>query len=553
MDEFTGRLLTGRRFSEGIHQAIEAKEGVAIQQESKTLATVSLQNYFRMYEKLSGMTGTAATEAEEFRKIYNLDVLVVPTHRPMIRKDFPDSVYKTTRAKYVAIANDIIDCHKHGQPVLVGTTSIEKNEIISELLKRKGVPHQLLNAKNHLREALIIAEAGKLGAVTVATNMAGRGVDIILGGSKPEEVLFTTKKEYEKAQEQWKADHKKVIDAGGLHVIGSERHESRRIDNQLRGRAGRQGDPGSSRFYVSLEDDIMRLFGGDQVSKLMTIFKLPEDVPLEHPMVSRSIEQAQTKVEGFHFDSRKHLVDYDDVLNKHREIIYRLRRKALLEEAQKEQILTDLDDEITTLVTVAKQDGTMDTEKITREFSTIIPFDGNSQGQLKAQLSQLTTDADAVDFLSRLSHDMYDNREKQISPEIMRQIERWVTLSVIDNLWMDHLDAIDDLREGIGLRGYGQRDPLVEYKNEAYSMFERLMAAISSDVVHRIYKVQVQLPPKEAKRARTNEESQQKPVVNAKKQLGRNDPCPCGAINPETGKIYKYKKCGMINAPWHKK
>ena len=553
VDEFTGRLLTGRRFSEGIHQAIEAKEGVAIQQESKTLATVSLQNYFRMYEKLSGMTGTAATEAEEFRKIYNLDVLVVPTHRPMIRKDFSDSVYKTTRAKYVAIANDIIDCHKHGQPVLVGTTSIEKNEIISELLKRKGVPHQLLNAKNHLREALIIAEAGKLGAVTVATNMAGRGVDIILGGSKPEEVTYASKKEYEKAQEQWKADHKKVIDAGGLHVIGSERHESRRIDNQLRGRAGRQGDPGSSRFYVSLEDDIMRLFGGDQVSKLMTIFKLPEDVPLEHPMVSRSIEQAQTKVEGFHFDSRKHLVDYDDVLNKHREIIYRLRRKALLEEAQKEQILTDLDDEITTLVTVAKQDGTMDTEKITQEFSTIIPFDGNSQGQLKAQLSQLTTDADAVDFLSRLSHDMYDNREKQISPEIMRQIERWVTLSVIDNLWMDHLDAIDDLREGIGLRGYGQRDPLVEYKNEAYSMFERLMAAISNDVVHRIYKVQVQLPPKEAKRARTNEESQQKPVVNAKKQLGRNDPCPCGAINPETGKIYKYKKCGMINAPWHKK
>ncbi len=570
VDEFTGRLLTGRRFSEGIHQAIEAKEGVVIQQESKTLATVSLQNYFRMYEKLSGMTGTAATEAEEFRKIYNLDVLVIPTHRPMIRKDFPDSVYKTTRAKYVAIANDIIDCHKRGQPVLVGTTSIEKNEIISDLLKRKGVAHQLLNAKNHLREALIIAEAGKLGAVTVATNMAGRGVDIILGGSKPEEVLFATKKEYEKAQEVWKEDHKKVIEAGGLHVIGSERHESRRIDNQLRGRAGRQGDPGSSRFYVSLEDDIMRLFGGDQVAKLMTIFKLPEDVPLEHPMVSRSIEQAQTKVEGFHFDSRKHLVEYDDVLNKHREIIYRLRRRALLEEAQKDLILKDLENEITTLVSVAKQDGTLDTEKIIQEFSTIIPFDSNSQAQLKAQLAQLPADADAIDFLQRLSRDMYENREKQISPEIMRQVERWVTLSVIDNLWMDHLDAIDDLREGIGLRGYGQRDPLVEYKNEAYSMFERLMATISSDVVHRIYKVQVQLPPgtsqnksvelptetkltKEAKRARTNEEAQQKPAVNAKKELGRNDPCPCGAINPETGKIYKYKKCGMINAPWHKK
>ena len=553
VDEFTGRLLTGRRFSEGIHQAIEAKEGVAIQQESKTLATVSLQNYFRMYEKLSGMTGTAATEAEEFRKIYNLDVLVIPTHKPMIRKDFPDSVYKTTRAKYVAIANDIIECHKRGQPILVGTTSIDKNEIISELLVRKGVPHQLLNAKNHLKEALIIAEAGKLGSVTVATNMAGRGVDIILGGSKPEEVLFATKKEFEKAQELWKADHKKVTDAGGLHVIGSERHESRRIDNQLRGRAGRQGDPGSSRFYVSLEDDIMRLFGGDQVAKLMTIFKLPEDVPLEHPMVSRSIEQAQTKVEGFHFDSRKHLVEYDDVLNKHREIVYRLRRRALLEEAQKDQILKDLESEITTLVSVAKQDGTLDTEKITQEFSTIIPFDSNSQGQLKTQLSQLPADADAIDFLSRLSHDMYATREKQISSEIMRQVERWVTISVIDNLWMDHLEAIDDLREGIGLRGYGQRDPLVEYKNEAYSMFERLMAAISNDVVHRIYKVQVQLPhgatqnksvelpketiiTKEAKRARTNEESRPQPVVNTKKQLGRNDPCWCGSEK-------KWKKC----------
>jgi preprotein translocase subunit SecA len=553
VDEFTGRLLTGRRFSEGIHQAIEAKEGVAIQQESKTLATVSLQNYFRMYEKLSGMTGTAATEAEEFRKIYNLDVLIIPTHRPMVRNDFADSVYKTTRAKYVAIANDIIECHKRGQPVLVGTTSIDKNEIISELLNRKGVTHQLLNAKNHLKEALIIAEAGKYGAVTVATNMAGRGVDIILGGSKPEEVMFSSKKEFEKAQEAWKESHKKVTDAGGLHVIGSERHESRRIDNQLRGRSGRQGDPGSSRFYVSLEDDIMRLFGGDQVAKLMTIFKLPEDVPLEHPMVSRSIEQAQTKVEGFHFDSRKHLVEYDDVLNKHREIVYRLRRRALLEEAQKDQILEDIENEIATLVAVSKQDGTLDTGKITQEFATIIPFDANSQEQLKAQLSQLHADAEAIEFLNRLSRDMYENREKQISPEIMRQIERWVTLSVIDNLWMDHLDAIDDLREGIGLRGYGQRDPLVEYKNEAYSMFERLMTTISSDVVHRIYKVQVQLPPgaaqnksvelpketiltKEAKRARTNEEAQKKPIVNATKQLGRNDPCWCGS-----GK--KWKKC----------
>ncbi|MBI5619443.1 preprotein translocase subunit SecA, partial [Candidatus Gottesmanbacteria bacterium] len=317
VDEFTGRLLVGRRFSEGIHQAIEAKEGVSIQQESKTLATVSLQNYFRMYQKLAGMTGTASTEAEEFKKIYNLDVVVIPTHRPMIRRDFADSVYKTPRAKYAAVVADIIDCYKRGQPVLVGTTSIEKNEIISEFLKRKGIPHQVLNAKNHLREAMIISEAGKKGAVTVATNMAGRGVDIILGGSKKEKWEMD-EKEWEKEEKEWQKRHDEVVGAGGLHVIGTERHESRRIDNQLRGRSGRQGDPGSSRFYVSLEDDIMRLFGGEQVAKLMTVFKLPEDVPLEHAMVSRAIQQAQVKVEGFHFDSRKHLVDYDDVLNKQR-------------------------------------------------------------------------------------------------------------------------------------------------------------------------------------------------------------------------------------------
>ena len=304
MNEFTGRLLTGRRFSEGIHQAIEAKEGVSIQQESKTLATVSLQNYFRMYEKLAGMTGTAVTEAEEFKKIYDLDVLIIPTHRTMIRKDLPDSVYKTTRAKYSAIADDIAQSHKKGQPVLVGTTSIDKNEIISELLRRKGVPHNVLNAKNHLQEAMIISEAGKKGAVTVATNMAGRGVDIILGGSRKETWEEPDEKKWKKGEKEWQKQHDEVLRVGGLHVIGTERHESRRIDNQLRGRSGRQGDPGLTRFYVSLDDDIMRLFGGEQVAKLMTIFKLPEDVPLEHPMVSRAIEQAQVKVEGFHFDSR---------------------------------------------------------------------------------------------------------------------------------------------------------------------------------------------------------------------------------------------------------
>ncbi len=562
VDEFTGRLLVGRRFSEGIHQAIEAKEGVAIQQESKTLATVSLQNYFRMYEKLAGMTGTAVTEAEEFQKIYKLDVLVIPTHRAMIRQDFADSVYKTPRAKYAAIAQDVAEAHKRGQPVLVGTTSIDKNEIISDLLSRKGVPHQVLNAKNHLQEAMIIAEAGKKGAVTVATNMAGRGVDIILGGSRREKWEVDNEKVWEKEEREWQKHHDEVLALGGLHVIGSERHESRRIDNQLRGRSGRQGDPGSSRFFVSLEDDIMRLFGGDQVARLMTVFKLPEEVPLEHPMVSRAIEQAQVKVEGFHFDSRKHLVEYDDVLTKQREIVYRRRRKILEGERSKEKILTNIGTEIAGVVAVYSAEGAIDRQKIVTEFSSIIPFDPPSQQQLVKQLEQMHTQEEITEFLTKVAADIYENREKNVSPEVMAQIERWVSLSVIDNLWMDHLDAIDDLREGIGLRGYGQRDPLVEYKNEAFSMFERLIAAIDGEIVHRIYKVQVQMQPpataapdkkkptkpvpaivqetvisQAAKNMRTNTEGGAKvPTVNPKKQLGRNDPCWCGS-----GK--KWKKC----------
>jgi preprotein translocase subunit SecA len=577
VDEFTGRLLVGRRFSEGIHQAIEAKENVQIQQESKTLATVSLQNYFRMYEKLAGMTGTAATEAEEFKKIYNLDVIIIPTNKQVKRIDNADSVYKTTRAKYMAVANDIAECHKRGQPVLVGTTSIDKNEIIGELLTRKGIPHQLLNAKNHLSEAMIISEAGKKGAVTVATNMAGRGVDIVLGGSKKEKWEVDDPKEYKKMLEVWQKNHDEVIELGGLHVIGTERHESRRIDNQLRGRSGRQGDPGSTRFYVSLEDDIMRLFGGEQVSKLMTIFKLPEDVPLEHPMVSRSIEQAQVKVEGFHFDSRKHLVDYDDVLNKHREIVYKYRRKVLEGESQKDRILGDIEDDINNLCSLYTSEKGEETDhaKIMEGMNAIIPFDPGSQNQIMGQLKNKTTVSESTEFLYNVARDVYENREKQVSPEIMRQVERWVSLGVIDNFWMEHLDAIDDLREGIGLRGYGQRDPLVEYKNEAFSMFERLMTGIKSEIVHRIYKVQIQTGPtqpsslsvqpqkinsadsnsearmvpretkltKEAQRARTNQEIATRTAQTAtsgKKQLSRNDPCWCGS-----GK--KWKKCHWPN------
>lgn len=566
VDEFTGRLLVGRRFSEGIHQAIEAKEGVAIQQESRTLATVSLQNYFRMYEKLAGMTGTAATEAEEFKKIYNLEVVMIPTHQPMVRKDFADSVYKTPRAKYSAIVADIIEHHKRGQPVLVGTTSIDKNEIISDFLKRKGIPHNVLNAKNHLREAMIISDAGKKDAVTVATNMAGRGVDIILGGLRREKWEVASEKEWIDSEGLWRKGHDEVVALGGLHVIGSERHESRRIDNQLRGRSGRQGDPGSSRFYVSLEDDIMRLFGGDQVARLMTVFKLPEDVPLEHGMVSRAIEQAQVKVEGFHFDSRKHLVEYDDVLNKQREIVYRRRGKILGGESQKEAILAKISHELETVVGMYATEGSIERDKIVTEFVSVIPFDEASGQQLYKQLEQFHTSPETSEFLSGLAKQMYDARETQTTPEVMRQIERWVSLQVIDSLWMDHLDAIDDLREGIGLRGYGQRDPLVEYKNEAFGMFERLMATIDNEIVHRIFKVQVQLAPQSPAqtsdvRLQTSENppviqkpirtiqsspltssvlSPQSPVVQHK--LGRNDPCPCGS-----GK--KWKKCHYPTIP----
>jgi len=557
VDEFTGRLLHGRRFSEGLHQAIEAKEGAAIQQESKTLATVSLQNYFRMYEKLAGMTGTAATEAEEFHKIYHLDVVVIPTNKPMVRVNHPDAVYKTMRAKFAAVVTEIEKCYKEGQPVLVGTTSIEKNEILSEFLKRKGIPHQLLNAKNHEREATIIANAGKRQAVTVATNMAGRGVDIILGGMPPskyekESQMSNVKsqKEHGELMEEWRKDHDEVINLGGLHVIGTERHESRRIDNQLRGRSGRQGDPGSSRFFVALDDEVMRLFGGEQVAKLMTVFKLPEDVPLEHPMVSRAIEQAQVKVEGFNFDIRKHLVEYDDVLNKQREIIYRLRRQIVAGDNLKETILERLNKQITNLVNIYSANGFTPEEKknIIQEFMTIVPFDPNSQNRMLETLSQLKTVEESSNFLNKIVRDVYAQREKQLGNDIIRQVEKWVALSVTDNLWMDYLDAIDDLREGIGLRGYGQLDPLVEYKNEAYSMFERLVSGIDYEITHRIFKVQVQIAPDQIRTLQQQQtaisQSAQQQLKRQQaagnnqhpKKLGRNDPCWCGSRK-------KYKKC----------
>lgn len=537
VDEFTGRLMQGRRLSEGLHQAIEAKENVPIQRESKTLATVSLQNYFRMYEKLAGMTGTAVTEAEEFHKIYKLDVVVVPTNNPMIRKDKADAVYKTGRAKLSAVIADIEQIHKTGQPVLVGTTSIEKNEIISQALRRRGIKHELLNAKNHEREAEIISGAGEKAAVTVATNMAGRGVDIILGGDP--------KKESARELKAWEKVHEEVVSLGGLYVIGTERHESRRIDNQLRGRSGRQGDPGTSQFFVGLDDDIMRLFGGDMIANLMTRFNMPEDVPLEHPIVSKAISQAQVKVEGFNFDIRKHLVQYDDVLNKQREIIYKMRREVLEAEEDKsvlkKQIFEKIQTVITSFVTLrtaqAQEKGELPTDAIVSNFSTIIPFDDVSKEQIKKQLEQLQDEFLQTEFLTNLSLDVYKKREKELGIDTMRQIERFVMLSVIDNLWTDHLDAVENLRQGIGLRGYGQRDPLVEYKNEAFRMFEQLMNTIDDEIIHRIYKIQVQKPDSTAGPAEATLAS---PARSSAKKLGRNDPCWCNSGR-------KYKKCHWPN------
>ena len=560
VDEFTGRLMMGRRLSEGLHQALEAKEQVTIQRESKTMATVSLQNYFRMYEKLAGMTGTAITEAREFHKIYKLDVVVIPTNKSMIRIDRQDLVYKSQRAKLSAVASEIENAHKTGQPVLVGTTAIDKNELISELLKRRGIKHEILNAKNHEQEARIISRAGVKGSVTVATNMAGRGVDIILGGETPKSDDGKEKQEGREWKE-WEKKHKEVVDLGGLYVIGTERHESRRIDNQLRGRSGRQGDPGASRFFVALDDEIMRLFGGETISNVMTRFNMPEDVPLQHMIVSKAIEQAQTKVEGFNFDIRKHLVDYDDVLNKQREIIYK-RRRIVLEnkESLEKEIIEKIDESVVAIVntnaTQINDDGKSMNDKIIDDFTTIIPFDDNSKKQLAKQLETASAPEQKIIFLANIAHDVYEQRKKQLREKVMNQIERYVMLSVIDTLWMDHLDAVENLRGGIGLRGYGQRDPLVEYKNEAYAMFEQLITGIDDEIVHRIYKIQVQSPMPQHQHVvqqaagdsvGISETSKVTPLrqgsagqASDKKKLGRNEPCYCGS-----GK--KYKRCHYPN------
>ncbi len=567
VDEFTGRLLEGRRLSEGLHQAIEAKEGVSIQQESKTLATVSLQNYFRKYEKLAGMTGTAATEAEEFHKIYKLDVIDIPPNKEVIREDDTDQIYKTQRAKLTATVNEIEEAYKKGQPVLVGTTSIEHNELVSEYLKRRKIPHEVLNAKNHMREALIIKDAGKLGAVTVATNMAGRGVDIILGGQPPSE--FETQyqgkagqKQFGKEMVAWQKEHDEVVKRGGLLVIGTEKHESRRIDNQLRGRSGRQGDPGRSVFIISLEDDLMRIFGGDQIAGLMTRFNFPEDQPLTHGLVTRVITQAQVKVEGFNFEGRKYTVEYDDVLNRQREVVYGMRRELLLSDEDHESFVLERVDRAVDAIVDSSFDFAEIEEpdkNIIQEFVNIVPFDEHSQKHLIEQLTNLSERAEKKEFLRKIAHDLFEKRKKEFGMEVMNQLIKAVGLQVIDNLWMDHLTAMEDLRIGMRLQAFSQKDPLVEYKNQAFSLFEKLLSAVDDGVVTRIYKVQMvtQAPPiDEGANVTTNQPESEVGEVKKtvkkskntsgvssgeeKKKLGRNDPCWCGS-----GK--KWKKCHWPN------
>ena len=564
VDEFTGRLMFGRRWSDGLHQAVEAKENVTIQQESKTLATISFQNYFRMYEHLSGMTGTAATEAEEFKKIYKLEVIVIPTNEPMVRKDLPDVIYKSLRAKYGAVVAEVEEKYKKGQPVLVGTTSIDKNEIISSFLKRKKIPHNVLNAKNHEKEASIISEAGRPGAVTVATNMAGRGVDIVLGGAIPDKPEKQSQEDFKESKEykRWKEQSEKVLEAGGLHVIGTERHEARRVDNQLRGRSGRQGDAGSTRFFLSLEDDLMRIFGGEQISSLMDRLKLPEDQPIQNPLVSRAIEQAQIKVEGFNFDIRKRLVEFDDVANQQREIIYKLRKKILESDNVSSDVKEKLFLQIEKIVDSSWMtlENKLDQEKLVGLLLDIVPFDPGSISGIKNQLEKINGKEDLTDFLKKVIEDVYKTREKQVGNDVMRQIEKYSYLGSIDKLWIDHIDHIDDLREGITLRAYGQRDPLVEFKNEAYTLFEGLMDKIDDELSRRIFRVGVTTPRSEIPldKARTNVDSvdmqglaggadvaaeKGKPAFEKesgeeKKKIGRNDPCWCGS-----GK--KWKKCHM--------
>ncbi len=510
VDEFTGRLMFGRRYSDGLHQAIEAKEGVKIEKESQTLATVTFQNYFRMYKKLAGMTGTAKTEEEEFRKIYGMDVVVIPTNMPMVREDRPDFIYRSEVGKFQAAVEDIEERYHKGQPVLVGTISIEKSELLSDMLRKKGIPHQVLNAKHHEKEAQIIAGAGEKSTVTIATNMAGRGTDIVLGDG--------------------------VKELGGLYVLGTERHEARRIDNQLRGRSGRQGDAGESRFYVSLEDDLMRLFGASTIEGVMDRLGMDDSMPIENKMVSRGIENAQKKVESRNFSIRKNVLEYDDVINQQRGIIYGERKKVLDGENLKDTISSMIDDVIDEVVNSyageIKYSDDWDLPGLLSYVEQhILPRIDFTIDEIKGM-----TRREMKDFLQERTHDLYEEREEELGNETMRELERAIMLRIIDDKWMDHIDAMDQLRNGISLRAYGQRDPLVEYKFEAFNAFESMVYSIKEDVVRYILRVKVVQQPQERQTfVNQGEETERKPVRVGKK-IGRNQPCPCGS-----GK--KYKNC----------
>ncbi len=570
VDEFTGRLMFGRRYNEGLHQAIEAKEGVTVARESKTLATITFQNYFRMYKKLSGMTGTAMTESDEFREIYGLDVVEIPTNKPVIREDLPDVVYKTERAKFNAVIEDVIEAHQKNQPVLVGTVSIEKSEILSAMLKKRGIAHNVLNAKHHEKEAEIVAQAGTPGAVTIATNMAGRGTDIMLGGNAEflakaemrkrgydEELIgaatayFETGAEdilaaralYKDLYHQFRAELEpkaaEVREAGGLYIIGTERHESRRIDNQLRGRSGRQGDPGKTRFFVSLEDDLMRLFGGDRITTMMDAFKLEEDMPIDAKMLSSTIENAQKKVEGRNFEIRKNVLKYDDVMNQQREVIY----------GQRAQVLNG--DDISEKIAHMRQKSV--SENVALYLGGDDPENWNLDGLRDYYLGWLLTDgdlrftkeelrglskADIEEALQKRAEERYAAREEQFTSPIMRELERVALLRNVDLKWMDHIDAMSDLKQGIGLRGYAQHDPAVEYRIEGSNMFDQMIDAIQEDTVKMLYTVKVQAEPQREQVAvpsETGGDGSVSQTVVKKKKIGRNDPCPCGS-----GKKYKH-------------
>ena len=576
VDEFTGRLMYGRRYNEGLHQAIEAKEKVTVAGESKTLATITFQNFFRLYDKLSGMTGTALTEAEEFEAIYALDVVEIPTNRPIARIDQPDVVYKTELGKYRAIIHQVAECYKKGQPVLVGTVSIEKSEILSKLLKRTGIPHNVLNAKFHEQEAQIVAQAGKFGAVTIATNMAGRGTDIVLGGNAeymamnelrkadtPEELLqeanaysdtkdpeiLAIRKRYEQLLSQFRAElaeeAKKVREAGGLFIIGTERHESRRIDNQLRGRSGRQGDPGESRFYLSLQDDLMRLFSSDRIMNMMDTLGLDEDTPIDAKILSGAVENAQKSVESQHFRSRKNVLEYDNVMNTQREVIYAQRQKVLDGEDLRENMLSMLRGVVDSTVAdvLSKFGGVADAEaaqEVYNQFAGIyIPKNGYTlpQGEVTQQ--------ELADTIYDLALAVYNAKEQRYTPNVMRELERVVMLRVVDEYWMDNIDAMDDLKQGIGLRAYGQHDPVVAYKHEGYELFQAMINAIREETIRRMFLAEIR-PTQEVKRQKVAKETGtsapdktvKKQPVRSEKKAGPNDPCPCGS-----GK--KYKKCCM--------